>query len=146
MKPIFREVNLAHHIGRAIHLIDAHCQEVVGQGKKYNPDIDYLCMGSNTGLLHTFDIEDNDKVVGYAVFMIAKDFITSERSAFNVAIYVSPEYRGRTAVRFMQYTEMMLLSKGIKQINFHVPPSSMAEKCLAHLGYNLREKVYYKEF
>ena len=45
MKPIFREVNLAHHIGRAIHLIDAHCQEVVGQGKKYNPDIDYqMCI------------------------------------------------------------------------------------------------------
>lgn len=146
MKPIFREVNLAHHIGRAIHLIDAHCKEVIGDGKKYNPDIDYLCMGSNAGLLRTFDIEDDDKVVGYAVFMIAKDFITSERSASNVAIYVSPEYRGRTTIRFMRYIEMMLVSDKIKHINYHVPPSSMAEKSLAHLGYGLREKVYYKEF
>lgn len=145
MKPVFREVKLTAHIGRAIHLIDAHCAEVTG-GKPYNPDIDYLLLGDRSGLFRTFIIEDGDTLVGYAVFMITKDFITSKRSALNVAIYVDPQYRGRVAVRYIKFIEMMLVVDGVKMILFNVPPSSKAQRCLSHFGYSIREHVCSKEF
>lgn len=129
-------------------LFEDHWREVEPRGDTFiaNPDFERWLLLERAGALRCFTVRVGGELVGYAGFTFVPDPIYRDHTvAQNVVLYVKPDRRGVTGVRFMQFIERELAAEGAEKICYLVPVGMPHDKTFDGLGYPVaqvqREKV-----
>lgn len=130
--------------GELCQLYYEHGKEVIGD--KFNLNFITIADAIKSGLTRFFIARTDDGTpIGYAYYNIYRDLMrASDIVADCQAIYVKPEYRGRTAIKLIKTAELCLKSTGIKRIYMRVPKIEQTTM-LKKLGYSTTEFVVEKE-
>ncbi len=99
-----------------IHYGDIKKKEGYGAG---NIDWEVYLQLSNAGRCRVLTARNNDKLIGYSVFIIInnanhKSFIC----AINVAVFISKEYRGKIIGEMIKEADIQLEKLGVMETNF----------------------------
>ena len=130
--------------GELCQLYADHGKEVIG--KDFNLNFMMLADTIKAGLARFFIARTEDGTpVGYAYFNIYRDVMRAASIVADCqAIYVKPEYRGRTAINLVKTAEICLKSTGINKVYMRVPQEFQV-KLFGKLGYKCTEYILEKE-
>jgi GNAT superfamily N-acetyltransferase len=133
----------------SIELVSANHEETgVVDGATFAPDRDKYIALNELGTFRVFTARLRGRLVGYSVFMVHESLIyPGETWAVQDVIYVHPEHRGRTAVRFIRTVDKSLHEDlGVKAILRHVSRKLDFGRTLERLGYHEQEVSYLRRF
>ena len=118
------EENAATCIGTLCHLYAEHGKEVIG--KDFNLNLAMFVEASVSGRMRFIVARDSKgEAIGYACFSIYRDGMKADSiSADCQAIYVKPEYRGKTSIRIIKVAENEFRKSGVSRIYMHIPSST----------------------
>lgn len=103
---------------------------------EFNPDPERYFLLEKAGLMRLFTVRANEQLVGYAVFSVTMNLkYTGTLWANEEVLYVAPEHRGRTAVRFIRWTDNELKAADVDFILRDVTPRSGHARTLERMGY-----------
>lgn len=143
---VFAEEKILAAIPEAIELMYQHNVESgVLDGKAFQPDIEKYDQLEKLGMLRAFTARKNNVLIGYCTFFITPHLHYPSTSwAKQDALFMSPQYRGLTGVRFIQWSDSRLRDIGVKFIHRSVRPNRDYSRTLVRLGYELCETQYLK--
>lgn len=126
-------------------LTERHYDELGQVDMELAPDWARLLALEAAGVLVLFTVRDDARaLVGYAIFFV-QPHIHYRHSvcAINDVIWLAPECRGGTGMRFLRYLDMGLAALGAQKIFYHAKPAHPAlGRALRHLGYTVVEHIY----
>lgn len=112
--------------------------------KPWKPNPHMVKTVLDLGLLHIITCRLGKELIGYTAFMVTEDFMTSESSAKELALYILPEYRGgRVFLKLMQKWEELciMLGVGTLVLGFKLGHNDGLPE---RLGYQPTETIYQK--
>jgi hypothetical protein len=116
-------------------------------GSAFGPRLERFVQLEQAGCLRTCTMRlGAGELVGYAVFVVTEhlDYPGALWATAHV-LYVTPEHRGRRAIRFLQWQDATLKQEGIAFIVRQVNPKRDHSRTLERLGYLFAERVFLKE-
>ena len=122
-----------------------HNQEVRAESE-LKPDWPRYKILEDHGGFVVYGVRDDNLLVGYACFVISKNFHSKEvTQAYQDSIYVKPTYRKKgVGITLLKYTENQLKKFGVTQI-FHMVMDSMDfSKVLKRKGYKTMGRIMVK--
>jgi hypothetical protein len=125
----------------ALPLFEQNVAET-GAVKEFKPMREVYERLEELGLLHVYTIRVGDCLVGYCSIITSEHPHFSETWAKQDALFVSPKYRGLTAVKFMHWVDGQLILKGIKRILRQSTFSKDISRTLERMGYEPIEISY----
>lgn len=111
-----------------------------------SPDwINYEALNS-AGLLHTLTAREDDKLIGYCIYIVRNHLHYSTcLTAQSDILYILPEYRNNNAgVNILLYGEEVLKSLGVEKIYLHCKVKHDLTKLFEKLDYNKVEYSFSK--
>lgn len=135
-------------VGELFGLFHAHGKVVVG--KDFNLNAILFTDSIKSGMARFFVARlDDGTPVGYAYANVYRSPMESNKTMADVqAIYVQPEYRGRTSVKLIAAMEDGLKKVGVSYIVTHVPAYDMKQMRMflkSKIGYYAYEYALRKE-
>jgi GNAT superfamily N-acetyltransferase len=126
-------------------LLSAHWREIAHyQDIELDPDWEFY---RTAPFLRLFTARDEGTLVGYAVFMVARNkHYQASLQAVQDVLFVLPEYRGCTVgYRLIKFSDAQLKAEGVQVVYQHVK-SAHRQMCRAldHQGYELVDLIYAK--
>lgn len=107
---------------------------------EFMPMLDRYIKIQQNGLLRVFVALRDNRLIGYAVFFIVPHMHSQKViQAIQDVIYVRPEFRGITAVRFMKYMDSELAAIPVTMIYRNVNVNNDYSRTLKRMGYELVE-------
>ena len=100
----------------------------------------------DNGLLQVCTARADGKLIGYHVTIVRPHMHRAVLAGFVDTLYLAPEHRGITSMKFLQFAEDMLRRRGVKWISTGVRLTKDFSRLLEHLGYTEAERLYRKEF
>jgi hypothetical protein len=126
-------------------LLLRHYQELGQQDMEFDPDWERALALEAAGVLvvHTCRT-DEGVLVGYTAFLVQPHLHYRRRiTAVNDVIWLAPEVRGGTGLRFLRAVETGLIALGVAKISWHAKPDHPAlGRVLTAMGYRLAEHIY----
>ncbi|MNZ38263.1 hypothetical protein D3C78_557350 [compost metagenome] len=110
------EDNSLETIMECLPLAFSHYNEVEAKSEKIPFNINWKVLESlsQAGMLSLIVAREEGEVVGYFASLVTEDFMTSQTTGKELAIYVSPEHRGgRLFYRLLQASERALVERGV---------------------------------
>lgn len=128
-------------------LILANFTEVGGlDPKKFAPKREQFERMDALGFMRCFTMRKLGRLVGYAIFVVMPTLNYPEITmATSHVVYVSPEHRGRAAVRFIVWTDAMLEREGAHVIARQSPVKHDQGRTYLRMGYRQIEMTYIRE-
>ena len=129
-------------------LLKLHWEEVAAYKDKvaFDPDYSrYLAM-EKLGVVKTFILRDNGKMVGYWVFFVTPHpHYKADRFAVNDIVWVDPDYRRVDLTpRCFDAIEQALKADGVSVLTYHMKTYKPFEALLKGLNYDHLEHLYGK--
>lgn len=129
-------------------LLDEHWEEIaICKDKiKLNPMYEKYEELCKTGILYTLTVRDDEKLVGYAVYIVHPNLHYSTTTfAVNDILFLLPEYRDKAVGLQLIYTaEEVLRDLGSEYITYHFKTHLPFGKPMAALGYDHIENQFGK--
>lgn len=108
--------------------------------EEFAPDAEKYFQLEDLGMVRLYTARICDKLIGYAIFLIQHHLhYPKTRWAIQDVLFISPEYRGLGAVRFILWTDDMLRSDGVHIVFRHVSHKRDYSRTLERLGYGAVE-------
>lgn len=125
-------------IGTLCELFHLDGQEVFG--KDFNLNLVTFVDAINKGLMRIFVARKDGEPIGYCCFSIFCDIMHAHIVAAQCnALYVRPEYRGKTSIRLLKYAEAELRAKeNIRRFYISAPDKKLCD-LFEKLGYRFFE-------
>ena len=137
----FAREDLSSVMDDVMPLVQRHWDEL-GEwtGMPFSDTLDrYL----ETDRVRFYTVRRDGKIVGYSLFVLAEDEHVGVLAATEAALYLLPEYRGRTiGYRFLAWTEEQLDSEGAQIIYRHTTPTVPLGPLLEKLGHQVVDVCY----
>lgn len=116
------------------------------RGKQpYAPSFDRYNSYDKAGWLITFTARDQGRLVGYSLMYLVPSMHTQTMIATEDTIFLLPAYRrGRNGLRFHQFIESELQTRGAREIVVTAKPGSAACRLLEHIGFSVINHQYSK--
>lgn len=110
---------------------------------KLEPDFDGYLGIEKAGALRFFTIrEDDDTLIGYAVFLVRHNMhYKSSLQAFQDVLFLRSEKRG-TGMKFINWCDMQLKNEGVQIVYHHVKKRHNFGPMLERLKYELVDLLY----
>ena len=86
-------------------------------------------------------IEEERRIVAYAVYSVSVDPLHGELQAANDVFYVDKEHRGKMPLQFLRKSDELLKDKGINNISYVLSDERLG-KLLARAGYKPTHTVW----
>lgn len=100
----------------------------------------------DNGMLQVATARADGQLVGYHVTIVRPHMHRACLAGFVDTLYLSPEHRGITSMKFLKFAEEMLVKRGVKWISTGVRLTKDFGRLMEHLGYTEAERLYRKEF
>jgi GNAT superfamily N-acetyltransferase len=104
-----------------------------------DPDV-WVLVGSETCY-----IQDGEEIVGYCLFRILNHHHYNRVVGVSELIYVRPEYRGHTSIKFLRFVEETVKKLGAEGFLQSSSSAKDISKLMNRMGYIPTETVYFKE-
>jgi len=116
------------------------------RGKQpYAPSFDRYNSYDKAGWLLTFTARDQGQLVGYSLMYLVPSMHTQTMIATEDTIFLLSAYRrGRNGLRFHQFIESELQTRGAREIVVTAKPGSAACRLLEHIGFEVINHQYSK--
>lgn len=109
-------------------------------GKDFNLNLITFAEAVSQGLMRFFVARKDGEPIGYCCFSIFCDAMHAHIVAAQCnALYVKPEYRGKTSIRLLKYAEAELKANENIQRFYISAPDSKTRELFEKLGYNFFE-------
>jgi hypothetical protein len=120
-------------------------QEYEEKGETPNLKLERYVEYEKAGWYLQFVARDNNKTVGYCGIYLTPSMHSQKLIAKEDIMYIKKEYRGgTTAIRFFNYIENNVKSRGAISISASVAPNSPASRLLDFLKYKVVQHNYEK--
>lgn len=129
-------------------LAEAHWREteMYRHGQPFCPSFDRYNSYDKAGWLVQYTARSEGKLVGYATMYLTPSQHTQLPIATEDTFFLLPDYRqGRNAIRFYQFLEADLWSRGAVEIMMTVKLTNGAGRVLEYLGFTETAKQYTKQ-
>ena len=147
MTMLFKRETLDTAFNDAIPLLMAHYEEIAWNKDKIPLDINfeaYLKL-EKAGILIVFTARQGFDLAGYSVFFVnTSPHYNSTKYAINDVIFVKPEFRGTTGLKFAKFCEAELKTMSVKVITYHIKDKFDWSPALVRIGYEKMESILSK--
>lgn len=131
-------------------LFKQHWEELANNKdiRALDPDYDAYIQLNNMGIIRIFTVRDDDRLIGYAFFLVAKNLhYKTWKYAVSDIYYLLPEFR-KTEVSTRMFTEMetWLRFMGVKSVTIQDKINHSHTNFFVKLGFKPIEQLYEKIF
>lgn len=139
----FQAEALANCWDEALPLMRSNYEETGTWQGEFNPDLQKLKRMEEAGFVRVFTARIQGKLVGYQVFfvMFGINHPAALMAVCHVA-YVSPVYRGLTAIKFLHWTDQQLLFEGTVSITRQSTVYHPLDKLYTRMKYHKIEECW----
>ncbi|MDE2233609.1 MAG: GNAT family N-acetyltransferase [Patescibacteria group bacterium] len=111
-----------------------------------NPDIEKYKALEDAGKLFTLALYDEERIVGYSVFILTTALHYSDLNiASNDILYVHPDYRkSKWGLELINMSERFAKDKGMKMITWHGKENTIFTALMPKLGYKIQDITFSK--
>jgi GNAT superfamily N-acetyltransferase len=142
-------IKTVERIVEAWPLLEAHREELVTYKHLMvlKPDLDRYRALEAAGNLIGMGLFDEDKIVGYSIFIITTALHYADlKIAQNDILYVHPDYRKtKWGLRLIKASELAMKERGIKMIMWHGKENTNFAALMPKLGYIVQDIIFSKE-
>lgn len=144
----FRRESVAECWDESIALmVGNHAETGFMRPEDFKPDRSRYQAMFDLGILSLFTVRIFGALIGYALFVVSIHLHYSDTIwALQDVLYVKPEHRGRTAIRFIRWQDDELAADGVDLCYRHVSERNDYSRTLLRMGYELGERGYIKRF
>ena len=133
----FSRERIADAWDEALPLLRANARETSILPREFDPDLDGILAAEAAGVLRAYTMRADGKLVGYTTFAVSPHFhFRGLIIATQDALFVSPEYRGRAALRFLRWQDDELAREGVDLIHRQVTVRRDYGRALDRIGYS----------
>lgn len=129
-------------------LAACHFYEILDgkHGVQLSPDWAQFRGLEESGALYIFTARDGARLLGYDVFVLMPHrHYSHTKIAVGELLYVTPEHRGKTSIRLMNFAESQMKQSGADVISRSLQCSTDQVSLLESLGYTPSEIVMTKK-
>ena len=142
---IYEQLNTAVELGKVAAIMAQHDAELYPEDG--NPDLQAFTSIVNAGMARIYVVKDGTKVLGYALFVLSRDFFRAHIvQAECLSVYIKPEHRGVHFKKLMQFAEMSLKREQVNRLLVNAVTSQKnLEKLYARYGFKTLTTMMSKE-
>lgn len=144
----FQEESMRKALPDASKLLIDHWKELANhqEDRPLNPDFDKYIQMNEAGFIRLFTVRDDEKLIGYASFIVADNLHYKDWKYASCDIYyLDREYRNKgTGLQMFTEIENWLKSIGVKSVVLHEKVDQPHGKMFEALGFKLIERYYEK--
>jgi hypothetical protein len=143
----FAEGKIEDHFDAAAALTEDNVKETGFKQLEadFKPSLKQYVGLQNIGMLRCFLAFHDEKLIGYCVMIIAKHHHYGGKLwATQDVLYLDPDYRGITSIKFIKYIDERLREEKDIVISRTVSVRKDYSRVLIKLGYGELERVYVK--
>lgn len=144
---VYADCDPFEFVGEMEKLFPLHYEELcVTKDFPLAPDYDAYRKLANAGMLRCITVRADEKVIGYAIFIVQPHlhYMTC-KTAFEDIYYIRPDFRkGRVGIRLFKYAEEVLKRIGVNRIIMHTKTHMDNSKLFEYLGYKWTDKLFTK--
>lgn len=142
-------IKVTDKIQEAWGLLELHREELATYKHlmTLKPDIEKYKALENAGNLIGLALYDDDKIVGYSIFIITSALHYSDLiMAQNDILYVHPDYRKtKWGLALIRASEKAIRERGIRMIMWHGKENTSFSELMPKLGYIVQDILFSKE-
>jgi hypothetical protein len=146
-----REIFTEALLDETLPLVRAHWREVAHYADiPLDPDASAYHHAEFRGFLRVYTARKvgplgDHRLVGYAAYFVRPSIhYASSVQASQDVIYVSPECRGSTGARLIQFADEQLAGEGVQAVYHHVKVAHNWGRLLERMGYEAVDVIYAK--
>lgn len=141
----YEQLNTAVELGKVAALMALHDAELYPDDG--NPDLQTFTSMVNAGMARIYVIKNCEKVLGYALFVLSRDFFRANIvQAECISVYIKPEVRGLHFKKLMLFSELALKRENVHRILVSAITSKKSlEKLYARMGFKSLNIIMSKE-
>lgn len=132
--------NIWHELKDLLHL---NSMETGLKDERFDPSLERYSSIEQTGIHRMYTIRDDGKIVGYCSMFVSNHIHYPDGIwAHQDVLFVHPNYRGITAVRFMRFVDHQLKLEGVTKILRQVTTKKDFSRTLERMGYEPLEVLF----